>query len=101
MEKNKQLQEEIDRLRQQLENFKDANQIYVPDAKDPLDNQLAEYINNYSDRSKLRIMFMKESEGVYHFGSRRVYVKVEKNKIVGKSKAVTLCSKSRRWLSQH
>jgi hypothetical protein len=27
---------------------------------------------------------MKESEGVYHFGSRRVYVKVEKNKIVGK-----------------
>jgi hypothetical protein len=40
-------------------------QVYVPDKEDPLDNLLAEYINNYPERSKLRIMFMKESEGVY------------------------------------
>jgi cell division septum initiation protein DivIVA len=38
MDKNKELQDEIDRLRRALENYKDANQIYVPDAKDPLDN---------------------------------------------------------------
>ena len=27
---------------------------------------------------------MKESNGVYHFGSRRVYVRVERDKISGK-----------------
>jgi hypothetical protein len=26
---------------------------------------------------------MKESEGVYHFGSRRVYVKSDRDKITG------------------
>jgi hypothetical protein len=55
--------------------------IYIPDKEDPIDNQLAEYINNYPERSKLRILFMKESSGVYHFGSRRVYVRVERDRI--------------------
>ena len=44
--------------------------------------KLAEYINNFPDRSKLKIMFMRESEGVYEFGSRRIRVKVEKDKIL-------------------
>lgn len=43
--------------------------------------KLAEYINNYPDRQKLKIMFMRESDGVYEFGSKRVAVKVEKGKI--------------------
>jgi hypothetical protein len=42
---------------------------------------LAEYINNYPEMSKMRIMFLRESSGVYHFGSRRVYVRVERDKI--------------------
>lgn len=29
-------------------------------------------------------MFMRESEGVYQFGSRRVYVKCERDKIMSK-----------------
>ena len=58
-------------------------QIYIPDNADPIDNQLAEYINNYPERSKLRIMFLKESEGIYHFGSKRVYVRVERDRITG------------------
>ena len=45
---------------------------------DPVDKKLAEYINNYPERSKLKIMFMRETEGVYQFGSKRVAVKVEK-----------------------
>ena len=55
----------------------------MPDRDDEIDYQLAEYINNYPERSKLRIMFMKESDGVYHFGSKRVYVRVERDKITG------------------
>ena len=48
---------------------------------DAVDNKLADYINNYPDKSKLKIMFMRESEGVYQFGSRRVMVKVDRGKI--------------------
>ena len=46
-----------------------------------IDKRIAEYINNYPDRQKLKIMFMRESEGVYQFGSKRVAVKVDKDKI--------------------
>ena len=42
---------------------------------------MAEYINNYPDRQKLKIMFMRESEGIYKFGTKRVHVKIEKDKI--------------------
>ena len=48
---------------------------------DGIDKRLAEFINNYPERSKLKIMFMRESEGVYQFGSKRVFVKVEKQEI--------------------
>jgi len=48
---------------------------------DPIDKRLAEYINNYPERQKLKIMFMRESEGVYQFGSKRVCVRVDKDKI--------------------
>ena len=53
----------------------------MPDREDPIDTQLAEYINNYPEMSKMRIMFLRESSGIYHFGSRRVYVRVERDKI--------------------
>ena len=46
-----------------------------------IDKKLAEYINNYPDRAKLKIMFMRESEGVYQFGTKRVMVKCVGNKI--------------------
>ena len=55
--------------------------VYIPVKSDDVDQKLAEYINNYPDRQKLKIMFMRESAGVYQFGQRRVQVKVERNKI--------------------
>jgi len=55
--------------------------VYIPVRDDQIDRRLAEYINNYPDRQKLKIMFMRESEGVYEFGSKRVYVKVDKDRI--------------------
>lgn len=45
---------------------------------------MAEYINNYPERNKLKIMFMRESEGIYQFGTKRVYVRVDKDKINSK-----------------
>lgn len=61
--------------------MKERIAVYIPVRTDPIDSTLAEYINNYPDRKKLKIMFMRESEGVYEFGSRKVMVKVERGKI--------------------
>ena len=52
--------------------------VYVPVKDDPIDQKVAEYINSYPDRNKLKIMFMRESEGVYEFGSKKVNVRIEK-----------------------
>ena len=49
---------------------------------DPVDHKMAEFINNYPDRHKLKIMFMRTSEGVYEFGSKRVNVRIEKGRIL-------------------
>lgn len=41
------------------------------------------FLNNYPEKDQLKILFLRESEGVYQFGSRRVYIKIEKgNKVV-------------------
>ena len=39
--------------------------VYVPVKEDQIDCKIAEYINNYPDRSKLKVMLMRESYGVY------------------------------------
>merc|ERR1712228_924143 len=55
--------------------------VYIPTKGDAIDKKLAEYINNFPDRQKLKIMFMRESDGIYQFGTKRVSVKVDKDKI--------------------
>ena len=55
--------------------------VYIPVKDDKIDKKIAEYINNYPDRQKLKILFMRETEGVYQFGSKRVMVKIDKDKI--------------------
>lgn len=80
----KQLKEaegEIEGLKQYVMDLKQRIAVYIPVRDDVVDKKLAEYINNYPERSKLKIMFMRESEGVYQFGSKRVCVRVDKDKI--------------------
>lgn len=57
-------------------------QVYVPLKEDPIDKKLAEFLNNFPDRQRLKVMFMRQSEGVYLFGTKRVFVKLEMEKIV-------------------
>ena len=52
--------------------------IYIAHRKCPVDMTLGNFINRYPERRKMGIMFLRESEGVYQFGQKRVYVKVEK-----------------------
>ena len=71
----------METLKQYIIDLKSRIAVYIPVKDDSIDRRLAEYINNYPDRQKLKIMFMRESEGVYEFGSKRVYVRVDKEKI--------------------
>ena len=48
---------------------------------DPIDMRLAEFINNYPDRKKLKVMFMRESQGIYQFGSKKVSVDLQRDNI--------------------
>ena len=72
---------EIETLKQYIIDLKQRIAVYIPVKEDSTDKKLAEFINNYPERSKLKIMFMRETEGVYQFGTKRVSVKVEKDNI--------------------
>jgi len=73
---------EIDTLKEYIVELKSRVAVYIPIKEDNVDSRLAEYINNYPDRSRLKIMFMRESEGIYQFGTKKIYVRVEKGKII-------------------
>jgi len=77
----KEAEAENDTLKQYIVELKSRIAVYIPVRDDLVDRRLAEFINNYPERAKLKIMFMRESEGVYQFGTKRVAVKVEKNAI--------------------
>lgn len=74
-------EEEIDALKSYILELKARVAIYIPIKEDPLDVKMAEYINNYPDRAKLKIMFMRESKGVYEFGTKRINVEVMQDRI--------------------
>jgi chromosome segregation ATPase len=82
LSKTKEAEREVDVLKDYIYELKSRVAIYIPVREDPIDKKLSEYINNYPDRSKLKIMFMRESSGIYQFGSRKIYVRVEKDRII-------------------
>jgi len=57
----KELESEIETLKVYIIDLKGRIAVYIPVRNDPIDVKLAEYINNYPDRKKLKIMFMRES----------------------------------------
>ena len=78
----KEAETEIETLKSYNMDLKSRAAFYVPIKTDPIDVKLAEFINNYPDRSKLKVMFIRESEGVYEFGLRKVKVSVQREKIL-------------------
>lgn len=51
---------------------------YIPKQNDVIDEALAKFINSYPEQDKMKIMFLRESEGIYQFGRKKIQVKVEK-----------------------
>jgi hypothetical protein len=59
---------------------------------DVIDRKIAEYINATNDPHRLTKLFIRERDGVYQFGTKRVYVKMENEKIFSK-----LCLTKSAW----
>jgi hypothetical protein len=76
-QQKQQLQREQETASDYIIELKQRIAVYIPVKDDPIDKRLAEFINNYPERQRLKIMFMRVSEGVYQFGTKRV----EKDKI--------------------
>jgi hypothetical protein len=49
----------------------------MPVKDDLVDKKLAEYINNNSTHSKASLFFVRESEGIYTYGKKRIFIKAE------------------------
>ena len=70
------LEEQIHDLNTKLERASFG--IYHAKRNDKIDEALGAYINKYPERDQLKIMFLRETEGVYFFGQKRVYIKIER-----------------------
>lgn len=64
--------------------LKDKSAVYVAVSDDVIDRKIAEYINASNDPHRLTKLFLRERDGVYQFGSKRVYVKIEGDKVFSK-----------------
>ena len=70
------LTEEVETLKVYCMDLKRLVAVYIPIRNDEVDQKLSEFINNFPDRSKLKIMFVRESAGVYEFGTKRLEVRI-------------------------
>ena len=73
--------EEIETLKVYCIDLKHKCTVYIPIKDDPVDCKLADFINNYPDRSKLKVIFIRESAGVYQFGTKKVEVRLTKGRL--------------------
>ena len=55
--------------------MKESGVCYIPFHNDPIDKALSDFINSLNDPECIKDLFVRESEGVYSFGTKKVYVK--------------------------
>lgn len=70
---------ELDNLKIMVGEAKTRAAPYNPKADDPIDVALSEYLNSLDD--PIPIPFTRENEGVYLFGTKRIFLKLENNNI--------------------
>ena len=64
--------------------LKGRSQNYIPVNDDTIDLKLAEFINSSTNPNKLTTLFIRERQGVYQFGTKRIFIKMEGGKIFSK-----------------
>lgn len=57
---------------------------YIFKKDDPVDKKLADFINSLNDPDRVKVMFIREGQGVYQFGTKKVFVKIDQEKIFSK-----------------
>lgn len=71
-------------LKKLILELKGRSQTYIPVSNDSIDAQLAEFINASQNPNKLTTLFLRERDGVYQFGTKRIFVKMENGKVFSK-----------------
>lgn len=56
--------------------------MYQPVKDDPIDKKLGEYINNAPSVIRSKMDFVRESEGIYKYGKKRVFMKIEGDSVI-------------------
>jgi len=74
--------QEIEQLTAENIALRENLEVYIPAKGDVIDNAVADYVNSGGSVSKLKLLLIRESEGVYQFGSKKVYIKVEGGKVL-------------------
>ena len=78
--------EQIDRLQVEMENMQSSVEdklfIYKPLRDDPIDQNLANYINKAPLRLRSKMHFEREAPGIYRFARKKVFMKIEGETIV-------------------
>ena len=85
-------------LKKLIIELKDKSLVYISVRDDSIDKRIAEFINATNDPHRLTKLFIREREGVYQFGTKRVYVKIEGDKVFSKLRSY---HSSRRWRFPH
>lgn len=73
---------EVEAMRTAVHEIKHSNPVYFPVAEDIIDQAIADYFNSRDD--VLIVPFVRESYGVYLYGSKRVMVNIERGKLIVK-----------------
>lgn len=73
---------EVEAMRNTVSEIKSNNPVYFPVPDDLIDQAIADYFNSRDD--VLIVPFVRESHGVYLYGSKRVMVNVERGKLIVK-----------------
>lgn len=60
-----------------LNDLQRINFVYAAFKDDPIDKKLADHINHSSQHKKASMLFVREQEGVYSYGKRKIFIKVE------------------------
>ena len=73
---------ELDALRNAVNEIKNSNPVYFPVPDDNIDKAIADYFNCRDD--VLIVPFVRESYGVYLYGTKRIMVNIERGKLIVK-----------------
>jgi len=67
---------EIKKLKKKMKQMNWIQYKYLPVGGDMIDQSLASFINTYPEQDRIRVMFLRESYGIYRFGQKQVSIKV-------------------------